>query len=115
MYVGNLEYSVSEKDLEELFGGVGSVVYSKVIMRPDGKSKGFGFVEMETEDQAKEALEKLNQSSYKERTILVNEARPQTEKSFDGGERQERGNYGSRDKVSGDLNFKLRKLRRGLK
>ncbi len=115
MYVGNLEYSVSEKDLEELFGEVGSVAYSKVIMRPDGKSKGFGFVEMENEDQAKEAVEKFNQSSYKERTIVVNEARPQTEKSFDGGERQERGSFDSRDKVSGDLNYKLRKLRRGLK
>ena len=114
MYVGNLEYSVSEKDLEGLFGEVGSVVYSKVIMRPDGKSKGFGFVEMETKDQAKEAVEKFNQSSYKERTIVVNEARPQTERSFNGGERQDRGSSGSRDKVSGDLNYKLRKLRKDL-
>ncbi len=114
MYVGNLEYSVTEKDLEELFAEVGAVVYSKVILSPEGRSKGFGFVEMETEDLAKVATEKFNQSNYKERTIVVNEARPQAERSFNGGERQDGGSYDSRNKVSGDLNYKLRKLRRSL-
>lgn len=114
MYVGNLEYSVTEKDLEELFAEIGPVAYSKVIMSPEGKSKGFGFVEMETEEQAKEATEKFNQSSYKERTIVVNEARPQADRNFGGGERQDRGSYNSNKKVTGDLNYKLRKLRRSL-
>ena len=114
MYIGNLEYSVAEKELEELFAEVGSVVYSKVILSPEGKSKGFGFVEMETEEQAKEATEKFNQSSFKERTIVVNEARPQTDRSSSGGERQDRGSYNPAKKVTGDLNYKLRKLRRSL-
>jgi len=82
MYVGNLEYSTTDKDLEELFSKEGTVTYSKVIMRMDGKSRGFGFVEMETEEQTKAAIEKLNQSDFNGRTIVVNEARTQTKGNF---------------------------------
>ena len=78
MYIGNLDYNTTDKDLEELFSPEGTVTYSKVIMRMDGKSRGFGFVEMETEEQTKAAIEKLNQSDFKGRTIVVNEARTQT-------------------------------------
>ncbi len=114
MYVGNLDYSTTDKDLEDLFAQEGTVTYSKVITRMDGKSRGFGFVEMESEDQAKAAMEKLNQSDFKGRTIVVNEARAQNN--------QNRGSFGSREgnpggyrkEGSGDLNYKLRKLRRNM-
>jgi cold-inducible RNA-binding protein len=112
MYVGNLDYSTTDKDLEDLFAQEGTVTYSKVITRMDGKSRGFGFVEMESEDQAKAAMEKLNQSDFKGRTIVVNEARAQNKGSFGSGSRE--GNPGYRKEGSGDLNYKLRKLRRNM-
>jgi len=92
MYVGNLDYGTTDKELEELFSQEGTVTYSKVIMRMDGKSRGFGFVEMETEEQAKAAIEKLNQSDFKGRTIVVNEARTQT-----------RGNFNSKEKTAREI------------
>jgi RNA recognition motif-containing protein len=110
MYVGNLDYSTTDKDLEDLFAQEGTVTYSKVIIRMDGKSRGFGFVEMESEDQAKAAMEKLNQSEFKGRTIVVNEARAQNSGNFNSGS----GNPGYRKEGSGDLNYKLRKLRRNM-
>jgi len=82
LYVGNLEYSTTNKDLEELFSSEGSVTYAKVITGMDGRAKGFGFVEMSTEEEAAKAIEKYNQSSFKERTIVVNEARPQENRNF---------------------------------
>lgn len=110
MYVGNLDYSTTDKDLEDLFAQEGTVTYSKVITRMDGKSRGFGFVEMESEDQAKAAMEKLNQSEFKGRTIVVNEARAQNSGNFNS----RNGNPGYRKEGSGDLNYKLRKLRRNM-
>ena len=59
LYVGNLSYNVSDKDLQELFAKVGTVLYAKVITRTDGKSKGFGFVEMSTEEEAKQLLRSM--------------------------------------------------------
>ena len=111
LYIGNLEYSTTDKDLEELFSSEGSVSYAKVIRSLDGKSKGFGFVEMGTEEEAAKAIEKLNQGSFKERTILVNEARPQKNRSFSGN--RSSGNY--RNTPKDDLNYKLRKIRRRFK
>ena len=108
LYVGNLEYSTIDKDLEELFSSEGTVTYAKVIRSLDGKSKGFGFVEMGTEEEAAKAIEKYNQSSFKERPLLVNEAKPQKSRSFDGNRRS--GNY--RNTPKDDLNYKLRKIRR---
>jgi RNA recognition motif-containing protein len=110
MYVGNLDYSTTDKELEDLFAQEGTVTYSKVITRMDGKSRGFGFVEMESEDQAKTAMEKLNQSEFKGRTIVVNEARAQNRGNFT----PRNGNPGYRKEGSGDLNYKLRKLRRNM-
>jgi len=77
----------------------------------DGKSKGFGFVEMGTEEEAAKAIEKLNQGSFKERTILVNEARPQKNRSFSGN----RSSGNDRNTPKDDLNYKLRKIRRRFK
>jgi RNA recognition motif-containing protein len=77
MFVGGLPYEVDEAKLRELFGPYGKVVGAKVIMdRETGRSKGFGFVEMSTDDEAKAATDKLNNSSLGERKIFVNEARP---------------------------------------
>ncbi|MDZ7837559.1 MAG: RNA-binding protein [Actinomycetota bacterium] len=109
LYVGNLDYATTDKELEELFATEGKVVYSKIINRADGKSRGFGFVEMETEEEAKKAMEKFDQSSFKDRTIVVNEAKSREKRSFQPGGGEQR-NYRSRDKE--DLNSKLKKLRK---
>jgi len=108
LYIGNLEYSVTDEDLKELFSGEGSVVYTKVIRRLDCKSKGFGFVEMETEEEATKAIEKLDQSNFKDRTIVVNEAKPQKSRGFEGNTRS--SSY--RSSFKDDLNSKLRRIRR---
>lgn len=77
MFVGGLPYEVDEAKLREVFGPYGKVVSAKVIMdRETGRSKGFGFVEMSTDDEAKAATDKLNNSMLGERKIFVNEARP---------------------------------------
>jgi len=76
IYVGNLDYKVSENELEELFSEYGSVGSAKIITdRMSGRSKGFGFVEMEENDEAKKAIEELNGVSVGNRQINVNEAR----------------------------------------
>jgi RNA recognition motif-containing protein len=114
MYVGNLNYAVTEKELNDLFGEFGEVTYAKVITRPDGRSKGFGFVEMAEEDQAKDAMEKLNQSSFMERTIIVNEAKERENRP--PRMNNNRGSYGDDSGGKGDdLNYKLRQLRRKFK
>jgi RNA recognition motif-containing protein len=77
MFVGGLPLEVNEAKLRELFAPYGSVVGAKVIIdRETGRSKGFGFVEMATDDEAKAATDKLNNSVVGERKIFVNEARP---------------------------------------
>lgn len=123
LYVGNLSYKVTEKELQELFGEFGEVAFAKVITRTDGRSKGFGFVEMAEEDHAKAAMEKLNQSTFMERTVVVSEAKEQEARSprtgdgrggYGGGGRGGRGGYGGRG-GGDDLNSKLRQLRRKFK
>ena len=115
LYVGNLDYSTAGKDLEELFASEGTVVYAKVITGPDGRSRGFGFVEMETEEQAQKAMEKFNKYSFKDRILVVNEARVIEKRSFGGDDRRPQGDRpqgGDRFKGKEDLNFKLKKLRK---
>ncbi len=88
LYVGNLPYTVSEDDLRELFEKYGEVQSAKVIKdNATGRSKGFGFVEMAADDAAEKAIADLNGSSLKERAIVVNEARPQTDRGGRGGDR----------------------------
>lgn len=78
LFVGSLPYSATDEELEQLFAEVGTVVSAKVIFdRETGRSKGFGFVEMSSDDEAKAAIDKLNNSDLGGRTIIVNEARPQ--------------------------------------
>ncbi|MEK7112061.1 MAG: RNA-binding protein [Patescibacteria group bacterium] len=77
LFVGNLEYTVTGDDLRDLFSGAGTVVDAVVITdKMSGRSRGFGFVEMGSEDEAKAAVEKLNGADLKGRKINVNEARP---------------------------------------
>jgi RNA recognition motif-containing protein len=77
IYVGNLPYSTGDDELKELFEPHGQVESSKVITdRETGRSRGFGFIEMENSEEAKKAIEALNQSELGGRTLVVNEARP---------------------------------------
>ena len=78
LYVGNLDYSVTEDQLAELFGQAGTVVSAVVVTdRYTGRSKGFGFVEMSKAEEAQEAIKKFNGHKFQgEREIVVNVARP---------------------------------------
>ncbi len=77
LYVGNLPYSVSSADLDQWFAQYGTVQSAEVIMdRATGRSKGFGFVEMDTDAQADEAIHGLNEQEYEGRRLTVNEAKP---------------------------------------
>lgn len=81
LFVGNLDYTVTSDDLKAAFSQVGTVVDAVVIMdKMSGRSRGFGFVEMSSDDEVKAAVEKLNQSELKGRNINVNEARPQVDR-----------------------------------
>ena len=80
IYVGNLDYKVDENDLKEVFQEFGPVESSKVITdKFSGRSKGFGFVIMEDDEQAKNAIDELNGATYEDRPMKVNEARPKKE------------------------------------
>ena len=77
IYVGNLNYKVDENDLEDIFQDYGTVSSSRVITdKFSGKSKGFGFVTMENQDEAKKAISELNGAEFEERDMIVNEAKP---------------------------------------
>jgi RNA recognition motif-containing protein len=77
IYVGNLDYKVTEDDLEKLFSEYGKVSSSSIITdKYNGRSKGFGFVTMDDNAEAKKAIAGLNESSLGSRNIVVNEAKP---------------------------------------
>ena len=81
IYVGNLSYDMTENDLHELFGGYGTIVKANIIIdRDSGRSKGFGFVEMEDSEEGKKAIEELDGQDVKGRNLKVNEARPREER-----------------------------------
>jgi cold-inducible RNA-binding protein len=81
LYIGGLAYSVTEQELEALFAEYGSVASSAVIKdRDSGQSKGFGFVEMSDDAEAKAAMEALNGKEVSGRSLVVNEARPQVDR-----------------------------------
>lgn len=78
LFIGNLDYTVTGDELRDIFAQAGTVVDAVVISdKMTGRSRGFGFVEMSSEEEAKAAIEKLNQFDLKGRKINVNEARPQ--------------------------------------
>jgi len=99
LYVGNLPYSVRDGDLEQAFGQFGSVTSAKVMMERDtGRSKGFGFVEMGSDEEAQSAINGMNGQPLGGRSVVVNEARPMEERpprsgggGFGGGGRREGG------------------------
>ena len=77
LYVGNLSYDTSSSELEQLLAAHGTVVSAEVIMdRATGRSKGFGFVEMESDSEAQAAIEALNGQMHSGRALTVNEAKP---------------------------------------
>ena len=79
LYVGNLDYGVTEEQLTELFGQAGTVVSATVIKdRYSGRSKGFGFVEMSNDEESKKAQEMFNGKDFQGRDMVVNEARPRS-------------------------------------
>jgi len=78
LYIGNLPYTVDTDQLKNLFSQAGSVTDAVVIMdKYSGRSKGFGFVEFGTEEEAKKAIEMYNEKEFEGRKLIVNEARPQ--------------------------------------
>ena len=99
LYVGNLSYSTTEDDLREAFAKIGEVTSATLIIdQTNGRSKGFGFVEMASDEDAAKAISSLNGTSLFDRTITVNEARPKTERGGGGGGygggRRDQGGYG---------------------
>jgi cold-inducible RNA-binding protein len=91
LYVGNLTFDTAEEDLKELFGKIGAVQSVVIIKdRDSGRSKGFGFVEMTNDEEAKKAIEQMNSTDFKGRSIKVSEAKPM-EKREEG---PRRGGYG---------------------
>jgi RNA recognition motif-containing protein len=86
LYVGNLSYNTSKTDLEQMFAAHGTVTSAQVITdRDSGRSKGFGFVEMGTDQEAQAAISALNGKEVDGRSMTVNEARPQEARSGGGG------------------------------
>src|SRR3954467_12458791 len=86
LYVGNLPYSVRDSDLEQAFNQFGSVSSAKVMMERDtGRSKGFGFVEMGSDEEAQAAIAGMNGKDMGGRNLVVNEARPMEQRPRTGG------------------------------
>lgn len=86
LYVGGLPYSISDRSLEDLFAEHGTVESARVITdRMSGRSRGFGFVEMSTTDEAETAMEALNGKDVDGRTLTVNEAKPPKPQGGRGG------------------------------
>ena len=96
LYVGNLSYNTHEEDLREAFSKIGEVTSATLIVdQTNGRSKGFGFVEMASDEDAAKAITAMNGTTFMDRTITVNEAKPKTDRSGSGGGgRGDRGGYG---------------------
>ncbi|HNR08578.1 MAG TPA: RNA-binding protein [Saprospiraceae bacterium] len=109
IYVANISYNATDAQLEALFAQYGAVKSAKIIMdRMSGRSRGFGFVEMENDDEAKAAIAALNGQSWMEKELNVNEARPKEDRGprpggGSGGFRPRReGGYGGGYRSGGD-------------
>ena len=86
LYCGNLSYNVASSDLDQIFGEYGTVQSAEVIMdRDTGRSKGFGFVEMGSDEEAQAAIAGVNGTEHDGRTLTVNEARPRENRTGGGG------------------------------
>lgn len=92
LYVGNLSFQTSSHELEELFGNVGTVESATVVEdRETGRSRGFGFVEMSSQEEGERAIAEFNGKEVSGRELKVNEAKPREDRSGGGGGR---GGYG---------------------
>ncbi len=99
IYVGNLSYGVSDDNLREVFEAFGAVSSAKVITdKYSGRSKGFGFVEMDNDSEAQAAIEQLDGAEIDGRPVKVNEARPKEDRPRGGGGGNYRGGGGGRDR-----------------
>lgn len=88
LFIGSLPFTTTSQQLEEIFSKAGKVESANVITdRFSGRSKGFGFVEMATEEEAQNAIKTLNGTSIEGRAIVVNEAKPQEARPQSGGQR----------------------------
>jgi RNA recognition motif-containing protein len=97
LYVGNLGYDVTSSDLAEVLSQYGTVLSAEVISdRMTGRSRGFGFVEMESEQEADAAIEALNGKEHMGRTLTVNIAKPRSDRGGGGGGGGGRGGRGGR-------------------
>ena len=96
LYVGNLSYNTSDRDLDQLFAAHGTVQSVQIIVdRDTGRSKGFGFVEMGSDAEAQAAIQALNGKEIEGRALTVNEAKPREDRGGGhGGGRGGRGGYG---------------------
>lgn len=104
LYVGNLSFRVTSEDLQEYFGAAGAVESANVVSdRETGRSRGFGFVEMASEEAATAAISQFNGQEYDGRNIVVNEARPREDRPRAGG--GNRGGYGGGNYNSRDEGF----------
>ena len=94
LYVGGLSYSTTEDSLKEYFSAAGEVVSANVIAdKFSGRSKGFGFVEMKTDEEAAKAVEMFNDKEFEGRTLKVNEARPMEDRPRRNFNDRGRGGY----------------------
>ncbi len=94
LYVGNISFKATEDDVRDLFSQMGEVVSVRLIKdEATGRLRGFGFVEMGTKEDAQKAISSLNGTSFMERNIVVNEAKPQERRE---GRGRDRGGFGGR-------------------
>lgn len=99
LYIGNLSYQAGDQDLQDLFSQVGTVESASVVTdKASGQSRGFGFVEMSSDDEAQAAVEKLDGQAIRGRAIKVSEARPRTDDRRPRSDRGDRGYGGGGDR-----------------
>ena len=103
IYVGNLSWSMSDDDLSNLFTQFGSVTSAKILKdKVSGRSKGFGFVEMETDEEANNAIANLNETEIQGRKIIVNQSQPRPAGEGGGGGFKKRsGGFGGGNRGGG--------------
>ncbi len=103
LFVGGLPYSTQQEEVEQLFSQCGQVLSATIVRdKFTNQSRGFGFVEMATEEQASEAINKLNGTDLGGRTIVVNESRPkETRTSSPGGENRNRPRFNQQRRGGG--------------
>ncbi len=102
LYVGNLSFNTSNEDLQELFAQAGTVESANIVEdRETGRSRGFGFIEMSSKEEAQTAIEQLNGKEVDGRSLTVNEAKPREERSGGGGGNRGGGGGGGRGGYGG--------------